>query len=111
MAELIEQHLCMDEHVSFGMKLRGLLHSFHGFNLRQNFYQQTRFREKLETAPRMRARKQLDQLIPNSFLANRMNFLLQFFDCRPCVRVDFKIKVCCKTHGAEQPEPILPKPL
>src|SRR5882762_10245362 len=96
-------------HVSFGMVLRRLRNSFHGEDLRQDFWKKAGNIEQLESSPCAPFTQHFVQFVRNAFAAHLMSLRRQLTDGRKRRRLDLIPQSRREANRAQQPELIFGK--
>jgi hypothetical protein len=82
----------------------GLLAAFEGFDLGEDFFEESALIEEIETADAVGMGEDLDQFLADAFGADRMNVGGVRFDCIPRGRIDLVAETRGEAHGAEEAE-------
>src|SRR5579859_3556170 len=91
------------------MKLRRLFNSLHGFDLGQNFVQQSGFVEKKKSLARPPFGQHLAEFIANALPRDLMNLRCQCLNRMKCSGLDGVAKTRREADGKQHPELVLGK--
>ncbi len=97
------------EHAAFGVIIRRLLARNRRRQFGQDVFQQAAVAQQNQAARGVWWLKQFHQFIPHAFGADEFDFWRERFDGRKRLRLDLKIQLRRKAHGAQQPQMILAK--
>ena len=99
----------VDEDIALGMKLRRLLHSLHGLDLRQDFVEQTRFVQQQKCAARMPFSQHSREFVADPLTGNRVNLSRLLLDRFESCRLDLVVKAGREADRSQHAELVFGK--
>src|SRR3954468_5232008 len=91
----------MDPHIALGMKLRGLLHTFHLCDLRQNDFEQSGCVEQLERASGMSFGQHLEQFVAHALATYLLDLACESLDGGKSFVLNLVTEAGSEAHGAQ----------